>query len=113
MSLRGDRIKRARARVNARARDRAADINRSAAIKRYSTTPIKSPSFKNRKYNRQGGQRWDRRLANTISDIFSGATEKAKTGIMGPYSAMAKAGKEIFIDPMMKGFENKKYWAMH
>ena len=108
MSLRGDRIKRARARVNARARDRAADINRSAAIKRYSTTPIKSPSFKNRKYNQQGGKRWDRRLANTISDIFSGATEKAKTGIMGPYATMAKAGKELFIDPIMKASENKQ-----
>ena len=64
---------------------------------------------------RVSSNRWDRRLANTISDIFSGATEDAirmgkdaKTGIMGAYGAMAKAGKELFMDPMLKASENKK-----
>ena len=64
---------------------------------------------------RVSSNRWDRRLANNISDIFSGATEDAikmgkdaKTGIMGAYGAMAKAGKELFMDPMLKASENKK-----
>ena len=100
MSLRGDRIKRARARVDARARDRAADINRSAAIKRYSTTPIKSRSFNNRNYNKQGGQSWDKKVKNYLKD-------KASSGI-GAFTAGIKAAEELFFTPMKKAAQNKK-----
>jgi len=104
MASRADMIRSARRRVDARRDARRADINRSAAIKRYSTTPIKSSSFTNRKYNQQGGKRWDQKLGDWIKDKAS----KTGEGIMGPYHAMAKAGKEIFIDPIRKASENKK-----
>jgi len=100
MSLRGDRIRRARARVDARARDRAADINRSAAIKRYSTTPIKSRSFNNRNYNKQGGQSWDRKVKNYLKD-------KASAGI-GAFTTGLKAADELMFTPMRKAAQNKK-----
>ena len=44
------------------------------------------------------------KAGDKLRDIYSGAEE----GIMGAYGAMMKAGKEIFIDPMMKAAENKK-----
>jgi len=94
---------------------RGSTTNRSFQAGRRSADEFR----RNRRYKkpkrRVSSNRWDRRLANTISDIFSGATEDAirmgkdaKTGIMGPYHAMVKAGKELFMDPILKASENKK-----
>lgn len=44
------------------------------------------------------------KAGDKLRDIYSGAEE----GIMGAYGAIMKAGKEMFIDPMMKAAENRK-----
>ena len=108
MASRGDMIKRARERVDAR-RDALGPYKdrptaRDRAIKRYSTTPITSDSFRDRRYNQQGGPRWDQKLGKKIKNFVG----KAGEGIMGPYHAMAKAGKELFLDPARKAAENRR-----
>lgn len=44
------------------------------------------------------------KAGDKLRDIYSGAEE----GIMGAYGAMMKAGKELFVNPIMKAAENKK-----
>ena len=44
------------------------------------------------------------KAGDKLRDIYSGAEE----GIMGAYDAMMKAGKQLFVDPMMKAAENRK-----
>ena len=44
------------------------------------------------------------KAGDKLRDIYSGAEE----GIMGAYGAMMKAGKELFVDPIMKASENRK-----
>lgn len=44
------------------------------------------------------------KAGNKLRDIYSGAEE----GIMSMYGAIAKAGKELFLDPIMKASENRK-----
>ena len=94
---------------------RGSTTNRSFQAGRRSADEFRRNRRFKKPKRRVSSNRWDRRLANTISDIFSGATEDAirmgkdaKTGIMGAYGSMAKAGKELFMDPMLKASENKK-----
>ena len=108
MASRADMIRSARRRVDAR-RDALGPYGdrptaRDRAIKRYSTTPISSDPFRDKRYQQQGGPRWDQKLGKKIKKFF----DKAGEGIMGPYHAMAKAGKELFVDPIRKASENKK-----
>ena len=44
------------------------------------------------------------KAGDKLRDIYSGAEE----GIMGAYDAMIKAGKQLFVDPIMKASENRK-----
>jgi hypothetical protein len=44
------------------------------------------------------------KAGDKLRDIYSGAEE----GIMGVYGSLAKAGKELFIDPILKASENKQ-----
>ena len=63
---------------------------------------------RNRMFNkpkrRAPSNRWDRKLGKWIKDKAG----KAGEGIMGPYHAMAKAGKELFVDPIRKASENER-----
>jgi hypothetical protein len=85
VSARGKRIEAARKRVDAR---RAAlgpygdrPTARDRAIKRYSTTPISSDSFRDRRYPQQGGLRWDQKLGKKIKKgIDRGQIEFAGLG---------------------------------
>jgi hypothetical protein len=57
-----------------------------------------------RKYQTGAGKRWDQKLGKKIKKFF----DKTGEGIMGPYHAMTQAGKELFLDPVMKAAENRK-----
>ena len=60
----------------------------------------KYKNWGDRKYQTGAGKRWDEK----IGDFFR---DKTSQGI-GAFQAGMKAGKELFLDPMMKAAENKK-----
>ena len=60
----------------------------------------KYKNWGDRKYQTGAGKRWDEK----IGDFFR---DKTSQGI-GAFQAGIKAGKELFLDPMMKAAENKK-----
>ena len=102
MASRADMIRSARRRVDARrdARNRAnirdqARANYGRNLGRTKFNPIEK---------RAPSNRWDRKLGKWIKDKAS----KGGEGIMGAYGAMARAGKELFVDPIMKESENER-----